>query len=63
MACRAAVMLENKVLWEHNFEATRQPLEISLAVESDKRLKLVVETKAEHPLGDTVIWNQLRLLK
>jgi hypothetical protein len=63
MACRAAVMLENKVLWEHNFEATRQPQEITLAVESDKRLRLVVESKAEHPLGDTVIWNQLRLLK
>ena len=63
MACRAAVMLENKILWEHNFEATRQPQEISLAVESDKRLRLVVETKADHPLGDTVIWNQLRLLK
>lgn len=63
MACRAAVMLENRVLWEHNFEATRQPQEISLAVESDKRLRLVVESKADHPLGDIILWNQLRLLK
>ncbi len=63
MACRAAVMLENKVLWEHNFEAARQPQEISLAVESDKRLRLIVESKADYPLGDIVIWNQLRLLK
>ncbi len=63
MACRAAIMLENKVLWEHNFDATRKPQEILLPIESDKRLRLVVETKADHPLGDTVIWNQLRLLK
>ncbi len=63
MACRAAVMIENKILWEHNFDTTRKPQEISLAVESDKRLRLVVETKADHPLGDIVIWNQLRLLK
>lgn len=63
VACRAAVMLENKILWEHNFDVTRQPQEISVAVESEKRLRLVVETKADHPLGDTVIWNQLRLLK
>lgn len=63
MPCRAAVMLENKVLWEHNFDATRQPQEVSLSVESDKRLRLVVESKADHPLGDIVIWNQLRLLK
>jgi len=63
MACRAAVMLENKILWEHSFDSTRKPQEISLFVESDKRLRLVVETKADHPLGDTVIWNQLRLLK
>ncbi len=63
MACRAAVLLENKVVWEHNFDATRKPQEISLNVESDKRLRLVVETKADHPLGDIVLWNQLRLLK
>jgi hypothetical protein len=63
VACRAAVMLENKVLWDHNFDATRKPIEISLVVESDKRLRLVVESKADHPLGDIVIWNQLRLLK
>ena len=63
MACRAAVMLENKVLWEHNFERTRHPQEISLTVESDKRLRLVVESKANYPLGDIIVWNQLRLLK
>jgi hypothetical protein len=63
MACRAAVMLENKTLWEHNFDATRKPQEISLAVESDKRLRLVVESKADHPLGDIIIWKELRLLK
>lgn len=63
VACRAAVMLENKVLWEHVFEATRQPQEISLPIESDKRLRLIVESQSPQPVGDTVTFHQLRFMK
>jgi len=63
IACRAAVMLENKTLWEHTFEATRQPQEISLSVDSDKRLRLIVESQSPQPIGDIITFHQLRFMK
>lgn len=62
-ACRTAVLLENTLLWEHVFDAKSKPQEISLPIDSDKRLRLVVESEAEHPVGDIVIWKQLRFAK
>lgn len=63
VACHAAIMLENKVLWEHDFDTTREPQEITLAIESGKRLKVVVDSKADQPVGDTVTFHQLRFMK
>ena len=63
VACHAAVMLESKVLWEHTFDATREPQELSLVVESGKRLRLVVDCKVDQPLGDIVTFHQLRFMK
>ncbi len=62
-ACRAAVLQDNTVLWEHVFDVTHKPQTISLPIEGDKRLRLVVESKAEHPVGDIVLWKQLRFAK
>ncbi len=56
-------MLEDKVLWEHTFDATRKDQPISVAVESDKRVRLVVEAKSERPVGDIVVFDQLRFMK
>jgi hypothetical protein len=61
--CRAAVMLESKTLWEHTFDSPHKPQSFELAVASDQRLKLVVESVEEPPIGDTVVWSQLRLTK
>lgn len=63
VACKASVMLENKVLWEHTFETTRNAQEIALAVESGKRLRVVVESKANEPVGDIVTFGELRFMK
>lgn len=61
--CRVAVMLENKLLWETVLQTPRQAQAIDLPVESERRLKLVVESKAHPPIGDLVRWKQLRLTK
>ncbi len=61
--CRVQVWLENQVLWEKRLASTGMPESVALAIEGDKRLRLVVEAEADAPVGDVVLWHELRLVK
>jgi len=61
--CRAQVKLENEVLWEQQLSDLSQRLELSVAVEPDKRLRLEVVPQVNFPVGDVVMWEELRLQK
>ncbi len=61
--CRVSVLLENKKLWEHTFQQPRKSVPIDLAITGDQRLKLVVESLKEPPIGDVVLWKHIRLAR
>lgn len=61
--CLVSVQLENKVLWQERLSETgrRWPVEVPIA--PDGRLRIEVTTEAETPVGDVVLWHDLRLVK
>lgn len=61
--CKVTVFIEEKIQWEKLFDEPRRPESLELAVESGKRVKLVVEAQAVNPVGDLVLFKQLRFVK
>lgn len=61
--CKVQVQLENEVIWEQQLTDLSQRLELSVPIEPDKRLRFEVEPQGSFPVGDVVIWQELRLLK
>jgi hypothetical protein len=62
-ACRVEVRLENEVVWAQELTQLSQRLDLSLPVEADKRIRLSVTAQDDFPVGDIVIWQELRFLK
>ncbi len=61
--CTVRVKLENEVIWEQKLESLSQRLELSIPVQAEKRLRFEVAPEGSFPIGDIVIWQELRLLK
>ncbi len=62
-ACTVQVKLENDLLWEQQLTDLTQRLDLSISVEAGKRVRLEVIPQAEFPIGDVVVWEDLRLMK
>ncbi|MBX3424009.1 MAG: hypothetical protein KF752_20830 [Pirellulaceae bacterium] len=62
-ACKAQVKMENEVLWEQLLEQPRQRVELNLDVQPDTRIQLSVIPQVQFPVGDVVVWEEIRLLK
>ncbi len=61
--CRLRIFQEEKQLAETMLIEPRQPFSIELDVEQGKRVRLVVETDAAQPVGNVVVWKQMRFAK
>ena len=61
--CRIRIFQEERQLVEKTLMDPRQPVAIDLAIEAGKRLKLVVDTDVDQPVGNVVLWKQLRFAK
>ena len=61
--CRVLIKLENQVLWEQQLTELSQQLEFSVPVEAEKRLRIEVSASTHFPVGDVVVWKELRLIK
>lgn len=61
--CRALVKLEEEVVWEQQLTDISQRLDLSVEVRADRRLKIEVLPQSSFPVGDVVVWQQLRLQK
>jgi hypothetical protein len=62
-ACRVQVKMENEVLWEQELTQLNQRLDLSVAIEADQRIRFDVIPRNDFPVGDVVIWQELRFLK
>ncbi len=61
--CTVQILMEKKVVWEQRLTEPKRPLPIDLPVVSDQRVQLVVQTQADLPIGDIVLFRELRFLK
>jgi hypothetical protein len=61
--CKVQIKLENELLWEAQLDHPSQAAEFSLAIQPDRRLQLNVQAVAKYPVGDVVVWQDLRMLK
>jgi hypothetical protein len=61
--CNVQVLIEKKVVWEQRLTSAKQPLQIDLPVTSDERVQFVVNADSNLPVGDVVLFRELRFLK
>lgn len=60
---QVSVQLENKVLWKERLSETGRRWPVDVPIAPDGRLRIEVTTEAETPVGDVVLWHDLRLVK
>ena len=60
---QVGVRLENEVVWQERLSETGRRWPIDVPIEPDGRLRIEVSTEAETPVGDVVLWHDLRLVK
>lgn len=61
--CTVELRLENDVLWQGKLKHPTDRLEFSVPVVADKRLQLNVQADSSYPVGDVVMWQELRMMK
>ncbi|MGN6135985.1 MAG: hypothetical protein ACTHOU_15975 [Aureliella sp.] len=61
--CKAQIAIEDKVVWEKTLSAPHEPLPVEIKVEPGKRVRLTVQAQGGQPVGDRVLWRQLRFVK
>lgn len=61
--CTIELRLENEVLWQGKLKHPTDRLEFSVPVVADKRLQLNVQADSSYPVGDVVMWQELRMMK
>jgi hypothetical protein len=61
--CTVQIKLENNVLWEGKLADLSQRLEFDVKIQADQRLQFLVQTESKYPVGDVVVWQELRMLK
>jgi hypothetical protein len=57
------IKLENQTVWEGKLADLSQRLDFDLKVQPDQRVQFVLQTDAKYPVGDVVVWHELRMLK
>ncbi|MEZ6080953.1 MAG: hypothetical protein R3C56_36370 [Pirellulaceae bacterium] len=57
------VRLENEVIWQERLSETGRRWPVDVPIAPDGRLHIEVTTEAETPVGDVVLWHDLRLVK
>lgn len=62
-ACRVEVRIENELVWEQELTQLSQRLDLSVPVDAEKRVRLSVTAQDDFPVGDVVVWQELRFLK
>jgi hypothetical protein len=61
--CLVQLLVEKKVVWEKRLAAPKQIEQIDLQVKEDLRVQLVVRAESNSPVGDVVLFRELRFLK
>ncbi len=61
--CIVQVLLEKKIVWEQRLSAAKEPHPFDLPVTSDQRVQFVVKADSNLPVGDVVLFRELRFLK
>jgi hypothetical protein len=61
--CSVQILLEKKVVWEQRLSSANEPQPIDLPVTSDQRVQFVVKADSNLPVGDVVLFRELRFLK
>jgi hypothetical protein len=61
--CSVSILLENKVIWQQQLSEAGSLESIDLGITPDARVKLEVVANSATPVGDTVIWHELRFVK
>lgn len=61
--CNVQILLEKKVVWEQRLASAREPQSIDLPVMADQRVQFVVKSNSNLPVGDVVLFKELRFLK
>ncbi|HAC89633.1 MAG TPA: hypothetical protein DCF63_03230 [Planctomycetaceae bacterium] len=62
-ACQVQVKLEDKTIWNAELTQPADRVELDVPVASDQRIHISVKPLVEYPVGDVVVWQELRLLK
>lgn len=61
--CQVSVKLENEVVWQERLVETGRRWPVDVPIEPDGRLRIEVTTGTETPVGDVVLWHDLRMVK
>ena len=61
--CTVELRLENEVIWQGKLKHPTDRLDFSVPVVADKRLQLNVQADSSYPVGDVVMWQELRMMK
>lgn len=62
-ACSVEIRQENDVVWKGRLNHPNDRLEVSAKIVPESRLQLVVSAEGSYPVGDVVVWQELRMMK
>lgn len=62
-SCAVQIKLENQTIWEGKLADLAERLEFTVKIHPDQRLQLYVQAESKFPVGDVVVWQELRMLK
>ncbi len=61
--CRVTVRVENKLMWEQRLKEPGQRLTFDIPIQADARLEVSVQADAGFPVGNIVLFRDIRFLK
>lgn len=61
--CVVQILIEKKVLWEQRLEELQQRIPFDIPVATDERVQLSVQAESLLPVGDVVVFRDVRLMK
>lgn len=62
-ACNVEIRQENDLLWQGQLKHPSDRLDVSAKVQPESRLQFSVTAEGKYPVGDVVVWQELRMLK
>ncbi len=61
--CKVSVQLESNTLWQERLAETGKPISFDLPIQADGRLRIEVDAESKVPVGDVVLWHDIRFVK